>query len=83
MRELDPPDLTRCQAELKPSYSFMTFGRPSWVRCDEQPNFLATEATAGKDGRFGQMSLCWNCACVAVETLGRSALVLEEINAQG
>lgn len=55
-----PPDRTRCQAEQRVG-GFMSFGPPSWVRCNRVPIVIATERKPGPDGRRGSMSLCAAC----------------------
>lgn len=61
-KELEPPDLERCQADIRPSHSFMTLGpRPSWERCREKPTAIVREKKPGKDGQCGSMSLCTSC----------------------
>ncbi len=56
--ELDPIDPRRCQAEKKMG-SFMTFGLPHLIRCDNHPVWVAIEV---RDGNFyGGMALCDEC----------------------
>lgn len=60
--EIEPPDLERCQADIRPSHSFMTLGpRPSYERCIEKPTVVVKEKKPGKDGFKGSMSLCTGC----------------------
>lgn len=72
---LEPPDLARCQADLKPG-SFMTFGPRKWVRCEKKPAFIAVENKNGKDGQKGSMSLCVDCAEKMKQILGENFATL-------
>jgi hypothetical protein len=67
-RVLEPPDRERCQAE-KSTTNFMTFGGEigKMVRCTNKPTVIATEATPGKDGLRGSMSLCEDCRWAFLE----------------
>jgi hypothetical protein len=55
--DLTPPDLKRCQVEAR---SFMTLG-PGMTRCDRKPTVIVIEKVAGKDGKYGSMSMCDDC----------------------
>jgi len=58
LKPIDPIDASRCQAEVKEG-SFMTFGPRRFVRCKNEPVWIAVEV---KDGIFyGAMSLCDEC----------------------
>lgn len=62
MSKLTPPDLERCQADIRPAHSFMTLGpRPSYERCREKPTVIAKEKKPGEDGQCGSMTLCTGC----------------------
>lgn len=62
MKTLTPPDLERCQAEIRPAHSFMTLGpRPSYERCREKPTAIVKELKPGEDGQCGSMALCTGC----------------------
>lgn len=65
MKPLTPVDRTRCQAETKEEVSAKTFMRigwtPTWVRCENKPVVIVTEAKPDKDGQHGAMSLCDEC----------------------
>lgn len=65
-KPLVPPDVTRCQAEIREG-SFMTLGPRSMVRCPNKPVWLATEVEPGEDGRKGSMALCKDCAKVFMD----------------
>jgi len=56
--ELEPIDADRCQAEVKEG-SFMTFGLRRYVRCDNEPSWIAVDIQEGKF--YGAMSLCEEC----------------------
>lgn len=80
MKELTPPDLHRCQAEVPNGASFMTCGgRPGRVRCSDKPVVIATENKPGSDGQVGSMSLCQHCAEVFVKQLGADYATLAPI----
>lgn len=66
---LIPPDLSRCQAEVREG-SFMTLGPRQMVRCSNAPRWIAFEAVPGEDGRQGSMSLCDDCKAVCAEAMG-------------
>lgn len=63
MAELTPPDLSRCQADIREG-SFMTLGPRSWGRCPSKPKYIVAERYPGKDGKQGSMSLCDSCLAV-------------------
>lgn len=69
--ELIPPDLDRCQSEIREG-SFMTLGPRSYERCKNTPAFIAIETKAGKDGQRGSMSLCPECKAVCEKELGHA-----------
>lgn len=75
---LAPPDLERCQAEIKGG-SFMTLGPRSYARCKEKPTCIATENKPGKDSEHGSMSLCAECAKVFLEKMGKKYATLTQI----
>lgn len=80
MKELTPPDLSRCQAERPNGASFMTCGgRPGLVRCSDKPSVIATENKPGSDGQVGSMSLCQHCAEMFVKQLGETYATLAKI----
>jgi len=66
---LIPPDLERCQAEIKEG-SFMTFGPRSNKRCKEKPTVIAEENKPGSDGKKGRMSLCAKCTVIFLDKMG-------------
>lgn len=63
---LIPPDRERCQCEERVG-SFMSFGLPQMVRCQNKPTFIATENAPSSDGRRGSMSLCAHHAKVMMQ----------------
>jgi len=56
--ELEPVDVSRCQAEIKEG-SFMTFGPRQFARCEEKPIWIAVDVRQGVF--YGAMSLCDDC----------------------
>lgn len=71
--ELTPPDLQRCQAEIKEG-SFMTLGPRSFERCNNTPTWIATEAPRDDGEPSGSMSLCDSCREVCEKKLGDAAV---------
>lgn len=60
--ELEPADLTQCQAEKPTGQNAFTLGiGPVHKRCQEIPVVIVTEEKAGEDGQKGSMSLCADC----------------------
>lgn len=57
---LTPPDLQRCQADIREG-SFMTLGPRKWERCKNRPSVIVRETEPGKDGLRGAMALCPGC----------------------
>jgi len=56
--ELEPIDVSQCQAEIKGG-SFMTFGPRQSIRCKNKPTWIAVDF---RDGEFyGGMALCDGC----------------------
>lgn len=78
---LIPPDKTRCQAEVRAG-SFMSFGVPSWVRCNNAPSVIATETTAGGDGRRGSMALCDECLKKCIDKMGAGSFTTKPAKAK-
>lgn len=78
--ELEPVDLTRCQADYKePHQPFrLGFAPPHWKRCENKPTVVATEAKV-QLGVRGSMSMCDNCLQEAVKRLGRKYFTYKEI----
>jgi hypothetical protein len=61
-KEIEPVDLERCQADIRPAHSFMTLGpRPPWERCKNKPTVIIKEVKPGEDDLKGSMSLCSDC----------------------
>lgn len=58
MVKLEPVDVGRCQAEAKEG-SFMTFGPRQYVRCSNEPTWIAVDVREGVF--YGAMSLCDEC----------------------
>jgi len=58
--KLTPPDRARCQAERRTG-SFLSMGRPGFIRCISTPSVIARERKPGRDGQVGEMSLCEDC----------------------
>ena len=56
--ELEPVDVSRCQAEIKEG-SVMTFGPRRFIRCEEKPIWIAVDVREGVF--YGAMSLCDDC----------------------
>lgn len=83
-KELTPPDLKRCQAEMPNGATFMTVGgRPAMVRCTNVPTMLLTEKSPGEDGQIGSMTVCNDCFKVFVKQVGptlATAVELEKNN---
>lgn len=69
--DLIPPDLERCQTEIRQG-SFMTLGPRHSTRCTERPTWIAFENAPGPDGLQGSMSMCDGCKAVAAESMGDS-----------
>ena len=60
---LIPADPNQCQCEITPAHGFMRLGpKPKPERCPNKPTYYAVEIVAGKDGQYGAMSLCRDCA---------------------
>ena len=79
-QDLIPADYKRCQAEKPNSVNFMTLGGVQrLIRCENIPEFIATEKNAGADGKKGTMSLCSSCLKVANEQLGEQHFDVEMI----
>jgi len=76
--KLIPPDLQRCQAEIKEG-SFMTLGPRSFERCNNEPTWIAAEAPRSDGEPSGSMSLCDSCKDVCEKKLG-SAVIFKEID---
>jgi hypothetical protein len=56
--KLIPPDRHRCQVEVNAG-SFLSFGKPTPIRCSAKPLVIVTEREPSeKDGRKGSMSMC-------------------------
>lgn len=81
--ELEPPDMARCQAFPNVArHSFMTLGpRPTPVRCEAPPVWLAVEIVAGRDGWHGPMTVCQPCCELMMESSElRRCVQLQPIN---
>lgn len=76
--KLTPPDLERCQAEVKEG-SFMTLGPRSYRRCANQPAVIVTEVQPGADGQRGSMSLCLSCRDMLIKKCGADYFTEERI----
>jgi hypothetical protein len=76
-KELEPPDLKRCQSEKPSDGPFMMGGEIGdprngyLVRCRQEPAVVATENQPGDDGQVGSMSLCNDCKKVFLKQLGK------------
>lgn len=55
---LEPIDANQCQAEKREG-SFMSFGLPRLVRCEEEPTWVCVSVREGVF--YGAMSLCDVC----------------------
>ena len=67
---MTPIDKERCQAEKTNSQSFMSLGgNCKMIRCENKPNFIATETKADAEGLKGSMSMCVDCLKVAKKQL--------------
>jgi hypothetical protein len=64
--KLIPPDLKRCQSEIK-IYSPFDFGIANPKRCENKPLYVITE----KKKPNGSMSVCSNCLKVAIKQIGK------------
>lgn len=75
--DLIPPDFDRCQAFPDVArHSFMTLGpRPTPVRCDQKPVWLAVEIKPGRDGLHGSMTVCQSCCELMMESADLRARV--------
>lgn len=81
--ELTPPDATRCQAERIEYNPFVMGGSTRrYVRCSNQPAYIATENKPGKDGLVGSMSLCPVCADELKNKMGAAFATLTLIKAE-
>ena len=79
--DLVPPDRSRCQAEIPNKRTFMSFGgRPGYNRCENKPEWIATEKEPGEDGLIGSMSLCTPCKHIMEAQLGSDYATFEAID---
>jgi len=70
MKDLDPADVSQCQA-TRLAGSFMTLGPRKQVRCSEVPTCVMLENEPNpKDGQRGYMALCPSCYVVFVQQMG-------------
>lgn len=81
MKELEPVDLERCQAEMSNGISFMTLGGQSkMVRCPNKPTDVMVEKYPGEDSQFGAMSVCPDCLHVALDQLDVEKILVQSID---
>ncbi len=78
--KLIPPDKKRCQCEEKRG-SFMSLGRPYYVRCTEKPTVIVTEVKTGKDNHKGSMSLCIKHLKVLLDQYGIDSFAVMPLKA--
>lgn len=75
-----PPDLERCQAQIK-RQNFLLMGDNTYMgRCEEKPVVIATENKPHPlDGQKGSMALCSKCLRVMKATLGEDYATVKAI----
>ena len=60
--EPDPPDLTRCQADIQVYRPFVMGGSvKQWNRCENKPTHVITEPKRNDGLKPGSMSVCTGC----------------------
>ena len=83
MSKLIPPDPKQCQAEKPNGYTPFTLGGiPGYVRCTNEPTWIATEAKQNEDGLVGSMSLCDDCKQVMIKQLGEDFCIFSKLGEQ-
>ena len=79
---LEPVDLTRCQAERQRG-SFMSLGPVPYIRCENQAAYVATEKKVDpKYGAKPAMSLCGECLKVFKQQMPKGCAKIEPIKAR-
>lgn len=57
----------------------MTFGKPTYHRCENMPTVVVYENEQGDDGQKGSMSLCDKCLKVMIEKYGEEFATVKPI----
>lgn len=81
MKQLEPVDKKRCQAEKSNGQSFMTLGGgPKLERCTNKPDIIAIETEPGEDGKTGSMSLCADCLTIFMKKMPKGFATFSNID---